>query len=298
MEPELREPHVNTADVWEEIHRRTGLPVVADSYMHLFPLSSLTRQRISMFEALCQAGDQIGVRWKKDGDFLLGRSTSFFWDKLKEVPNRLLRRWQQDSRENDGLPLADLLEMASLSDQQLGSKPVGEQICHCWELDEWGIIGGGPFIAGVIVPEEMRKMARSLTLLTPGQLEQAQKPEGMALTDLTPAQREEMEGKKFEFLLYNVASGVQPRFHLDYVPSGRYLWQPMITEAQYKAGANRWPVVAAKTAAAALAEARRSDPSAEAGSIHRTRGRLDFTFLLPNGERHSTGGPMVLVPLE
>jgi hypothetical protein len=69
MEPELREPHVNTADVWEEIHHRTGRPIVADSYMHLFPVSPLTLKQTPTFEALCQAADRMGARWKKDGEF-------------------------------------------------------------------------------------------------------------------------------------------------------------------------------------------------------------------------------------
>ena len=72
--------------------------------------------------ALNQAADSLGAHWKKDGDFIEGRAAAFFWDKLKEVPNRLLDRWQTDSERNAGLPLNDLLQMALLSDQQLDSK--------------------------------------------------------------------------------------------------------------------------------------------------------------------------------
>ena len=62
----------------------------------------------------------------------LPQSTSYFWNKLKEVPNRHLQRWIRDRDANGGLPLADFLDMASLPDQQLDFPVVAEAIKHCW----------------------------------------------------------------------------------------------------------------------------------------------------------------------
>ena len=102
----LEEPHVLTADVWEAVHRATGLPIIADYYTHLYPLSKMPMKRQPLFTALCGSGDALGVRWRKDGDFIICRSVSYFWDKLQEVPNRYLRRWAQDRDASGGLPLA------------------------------------------------------------------------------------------------------------------------------------------------------------------------------------------------
>jgi hypothetical protein len=90
-------PHVSTADVWEAVHQKTGLPV-ADAFSRFYPLDRLTVERLPLFDALDRVAEALGVRWRKEGDFLLCRSTSYFWDRLKEVPNRYPTRWQQDSR--------------------------------------------------------------------------------------------------------------------------------------------------------------------------------------------------------
>jgi hypothetical protein len=298
LEPDIREPHLSSADAWEEIYRRTGIPIVADSYTHLFPLAKIRLKDASTFDTLCHTGDELGMRWKKDGDFLLCRSASYFWDKLKEVPNRLLARWRQDSDRNGGLPLGDLLEMVTLPDLQLGSRTVGKGIVHCWGLEEWGIIGGGPFTSDEgIASFEMRKMARALTVLSPQQFNQALSPAGLPMAACAPAQREEI-GKVLRFLIHEGPALEQCRLRVEYIPAGRYLWHPVVTMEQYNAGAKNWPLVAGKSAAEALAGAQRYDPSATEEKIRRTRGRLDFTFLRPNGEMRTTGGPAVLVPLE
>ena len=46
-----------------------------------------------LFEALNQLSDTMRLRWHKDGPWLQFRSTSFYDDRIKEVPNRLLVRW-------------------------------------------------------------------------------------------------------------------------------------------------------------------------------------------------------------
>ena len=40
------------------------------------------------------------LRWNKDGSWLQFRSTSYYDDRLKEVPNRLLARWAARRRQS------------------------------------------------------------------------------------------------------------------------------------------------------------------------------------------------------
>jgi hypothetical protein len=278
---EKQPPHLTTAEVWEEVHRKTGLPIVADYYSRLYPVASVTVRNRSLFDALCRAGDEMRVRWKKDGDFLLSRSTSFFWDKLKEVPNRHLRRWQKDSLAGEGLPLADVLEMATLSDAQLDSKIVGEVIAHCWETGDWRIVGH----AG-----EGRANARFLASLTPEQLRRILWPEGLRYEELAPEQQQN-PGELGIFR--NVPPQQLPgaRFNAAYVPGGRYVWYPVIDLAGYRR-ARDWPVVAEPTADAALARARRADPTATPAQIRFSEaGFVILTAVLADGTRVVNGQP-------
>jgi hypothetical protein len=293
FEPELREPHVNTADVWEEIHRRTHLPIVADAYTRLYVASRFKRQKVTTFEALCQLGDGMGVRWKKDGEFLLGRSTSFFWDKLKEVPDRLLVHWQEDRDRQGALPLEDLVAMAALSDEQVGSRTVGLGITHCRGLDEWGIIAGGPSIGGELLPEYLRKQLRALTVLTAGQLRAAQTPQGLTLETVTPPQREVL-GRE---LGWGPDGQQSPRLLVSYIPRGRYVWRPLISQERYNTAGKFWPRVSAATREEALAQARKYEPEVDPRSVTRTRGRLDIVIIRPDGELIGPGGPRVEAPL-
>jgi hypothetical protein len=184
----LAEPHVFTGDVWEAVHRATGLPIIADYYTHLYPLSKVTVEHQSLFEALCKVGEAMDVRWRKDGDFLVCRSASFFWDRLKEVPNRYLQHWAHDRDANGGLPLTDFLEMAGMSGPQLDADAVGQGIEHFWGLREWA------WLRGV----DARQEARCLALLSPEQLRRAQEPDGLPFNALAPAQQQAIMRLQYE----------------------------------------------------------------------------------------------------
>lgn len=189
---EFQEPHASSADVWEAVHRATGLPVIADSYTRLIPATAVTVKDQPLFDALCRAGDVMGVRWQKDGDFLLARSTGYFWDKLKEVPNRQLMRWRQHREENGGLPLDDVLEMLRLSDYQLDATDMGMGAVHCWGIEEWGL-------AGEFGPRETRtgsRWARQFYRLAAGlssaQVQRALTPSGLPASALSQVQQQAM----------------------------------------------------------------------------------------------------------
>jgi hypothetical protein len=177
---DLNQPHVCTADVWEALYRETGLPIVADSDTRMHRLDQVIVSRKSLFGALCTAADAMGVRWSKDGDFLLCRSTSYLWDKLKEVPERHLRRWLANRDANRGLPFDDFLEMASMPDSQSDSAMVAEAISHCRGLPEWGTLSH-PYI---------RQKARFLATLAPEQLRRALTPEAVPFQELTAEQQQ------------------------------------------------------------------------------------------------------------
>ena len=62
------------------------------------------------------------LRWTRDSApgagsgeaWLQFRSASFFHDRLKEVPNRLLERWAESRKRNGALTLDDLIEIAGV----------------------------------------------------------------------------------------------------------------------------------------------------------------------------------------
>lgn len=267
-------PHVVSADVWEAVHRATGLSIIADSFSRWYPAPEFKVQGASLFDALCQSGDRLGVRWKLDGDFILGRSTSYFWGRIKEVPNRHLERWQASVRHSGGLPLEDLLEMSQLSDAQLDSAFSGQVLEHCRGLQEWGIIGAGLRLYG-IHHSELRPYARLLAGMSPAQRQLAFRPRGLAL--------EEMPALHQEVLVRLLSRGYSPedlrglRLGVEYSPAGAYVWQPVVARSEYDE-AQKWPLVAARTPEAALASARKLYPAAQPNQVRRSKGELAVTF--------------------
>jgi hypothetical protein len=299
-------PHVSTADVWEAVHQKTGLPIIADAYSRFYPLDRVTVERLSLFDALDGVAEPLGVRWRKEGDFLLCRSTRYFWDRLKEVPNRYLVRWQQDRRTKDGLPFEDFLEMAALSDQQLDSTIVGQVIDHCWGLKEWGVIGSVPPRMGAVRPSQLRPFARFAAGLTPDQRRQTQQPEWLAIEALTPRQQEALARALQPF-------GIPPQslagLHLryDYIPAGWYVSEPWgnppqsreealnsRNPAQQREEALKQPAIAAPTREAALAAARRLQPTGSPADIHPSPGIFAMVFHLANGRVWEIGWPMAV----
>lgn len=272
-------PHVDSAEVWEEVHRRSGLPIVADYYLRQYDLQQMTVERAPLFEALCRVGDRMGVRWKQDGQFLLGRSGSYFWEKLKAVPSRLVRRWQADAREPAGLPLRDLLEMASLSDAQLNSAVTAAGMRQCSGLEEWGVVGGGE-------GRPLRAYARFLALLQPAQLDAARSPAGLPLSGLTPGQQQ-------EWLRLRPAPPADARLRVEYVPAGAYLWVPVVPRDQ-ALRLSELDIVSGATPDAVLAQARRHYPGATLKQVRQSTGVLAVRVFTPEKELFRLGMPPVL----
>jgi hypothetical protein len=291
---DIQLPHVFSADVWEAVHRATGLPVVADYYSRMYRLDAMTIAHKPLFEALCAIGDALGVRWKKDGDFLTGRSATYYWDKRKEVPNRYLLRWLQEKRDRPGLSIDSLLEMASLPVEETNSLIVGEAIQHCWGLEEWSMVTPNRFRGDAPSRDYLRLLAE----LTPEHRRRALAPGGLPLTELAPAEQQ-------SFLrFWNVEAesvfgwtGDPPRppdvehGHLvaAYVPAGWYVWTPPELSRD-----NPWPRdlyrIIGRTAAEALAGARQIAPAASAEQVTLCKvGELHLQLPQPASERLEAG---------
>jgi hypothetical protein len=180
---------VTSADVLEALHRATGRPIVADYYTRLYSPSAVSLRNQPLFEALNELADRMRLRWSKDGEWLRFRSTSYYDDRLKEVPNRLLARWAAARREHGALTLDDLVEVAELSDAQLDGRDMAEGARDCWGLAEW------------LLAWRMRQDLRLLAAFTPAQRQMATSATGIAFTRMSLAQQQQF---------ISVALGSQP----------------------------------------------------------------------------------------
>src|SRR5439155_12830243 len=100
--------------------------------------------------------------WTEDGEWLQFRSTSYYDDRLKEVPNRLLARWAASRRRQGTLMLDDLIEIAGLSDAQLNATNMAEGARACFGLEEWDLAGN----------RNLRRQFRYLASFSPTQRRQ------------------------------------------------------------------------------------------------------------------------------
>jgi len=82
------EPRVTSADVLEAVHQATGLPIVADYYTRLYKPEEVTTRNQTLFDALNTLADTIRLRWRWENGVLQFRSSGYYDDRVKEVPNR------------------------------------------------------------------------------------------------------------------------------------------------------------------------------------------------------------------
>jgi hypothetical protein len=175
------EARVSSADVLEELHHATGLPIVSDYYTRLYRPESVRVRNELLFDTLNQVADAMRLRWHREaGAWLRFRSASFYDDRRKEVPNRLLARWAAVRRQQGALPLDELIEMAKMSDAQLDAAEMAEGVRECWGLPEWEVAR----------KHQLRPHLGCLALLTPAQRQTAMSPGGLALTRMSLSQQE------------------------------------------------------------------------------------------------------------
>jgi hypothetical protein len=286
------QPMVTTAEVLEAIHRATGLPLVADYYTRLYPATSLTARGVPLFDALCRLSDTLRLRWRREDGWLQFRKTSYFHDRLKEVPNRLLHRWAASRREHGALTLDDLCEIASLSPAQLDAHDVAQGARVLDGLLEWELPHEG----------SVRCYLQHLAQFTPAQRRQMQEGRGLPFGQMTLAQQQ-------GFLALAFGSGAEPvepfaalaplraedlagaSMRVDYTTPGSFEWvSPLALAEESPFGAELLlPRVRERTPEAALQAARRTDPRATPQQV--AASRLVLTILyLPGPTRPLTPG--------
>jgi hypothetical protein len=132
-----RKELITTAEALEAVHNATGQDVIGDHFTRVHPRAAATVKEAPLFDALCRVSDALRQRWGREDGWLTFRSVSFFNDRPKEVPRRLFLYWQQARRTAGGLPLDDLLRIATLSDAQLDSTDLAQGAEHLYGIAEW-----------------------------------------------------------------------------------------------------------------------------------------------------------------
>jgi hypothetical protein len=269
---------VTSADVLEALHRATGMPLVADFHTRLYDPESLRVRDQPLFVALNQLAAALRLRWSKDagaaaerGSWLQFRSISFYDDRLKEVPNRLLARWAASRRKQGSLALDDLIEIAQLSNAQLDAENMAEGAREVWGLAEWDLARNG----------NLRSHLRCLASLTGAQRQEAMSPAGLAFMKMTLAQQQQF----ISVGIGNEANSLQSlqelsdaALHVDYTLPGWFQWR-----APRDLLGPGWPPlrpapVRERSREAALQAARRIDPQATAAQVAPTERDLAVIY--------------------
>jgi hypothetical protein len=254
------EPKATTADALAALHRSTGLPIVADYYTRLYLPSEVSVAKMRLFDALNQLADTMRLRWSKEGNWLQFRSASYYDDRLKEVPNRLLTRWSASRKQHGALPLEDLLEIAQLADTQLDAGSMAEGAKICFGLAEWDLARNG----------YPRPHIRYLAGLTPAQRQQAQGAAGLAFAQMSLSQQQGFIGLAFgphTDGLQSLGDLAGASLQADYSPPGRFEWATWKWPPSPRWLAFRRPPVRERTREAALEAARQIDPQVDATQI-------------------------------
>jgi hypothetical protein len=170
---------VTSADVLEALHQATGMPIIADFYTRLIDSEEVTARGQTLFDVLNHLADAMRLRWWKDGDWLHFRSATFYYDRLQEVPSRLLARWAASRRQHGMLTLDDLIEIAGLPDAQLDASGMAEGARDRWGLAEWDLARN----------KRLRPHLRYLASFTLDQRRNALSPNGLAFTRMSLAQQ-------------------------------------------------------------------------------------------------------------
>src|SRR5262249_1210475 len=189
-----------------------------------------------LFDALNRLADTMRLRWQREGGWLQFRSTGFFNDRLKEVPNRLLARWTASRREHGALTLDDLIEIAELPDAQLDASSMAEGARACFGLTEWELAR----------MEHVRRHLRFLAEFTPAQRQQAPQLAGLPFTQMNLKQQQGYFARAFlhesDTRLFRHESDThlddlgRATLHVDYTLPGWFRWSPSQREDR------PWPV--------------------------------------------------------
>jgi hypothetical protein len=172
---------VTTADVWEAVHNATGMNIVADYFTHLYTPQEVSVAETTLFQALNRVCDTLRQRWNLEDGWLQFRSTGFFNDRPKEVPNRLLTRWADSRKQHGALTLDDLIEIAQLPDAQQDSGAMADGARACFGLQEWELA----------CTSDLRPHWRFLATLSPGLRRAAESAKGLTFGQMSLSQQQQ-----------------------------------------------------------------------------------------------------------
>jgi hypothetical protein len=277
-------PRVTSADVLEALYHATGLPVVADYYTRLYEPAAMFLKNQTLFDALNRLSDRMGLRWSRDREegWLRFRSASFYDDRLKEVPNRLLSRWSAARRQHGHLRLDALTEIAGLSDRQLDAASMAEGARACFGLVEWELARH----------PVLRPHLRYLAGFTPEQRQETMSPAGLLFAKMPIAQQQEFIARAFgprEPQLHSLDELAGGTLWIEYTQPGWFQWVPGYpgpwqTWLMPVAGSRAIrPPIRERTREAALAALGRLDPKLRS-AIWESRRRDDSGFRPPTSD--------------
>jgi hypothetical protein len=263
---------LTSADVLEALHRACGVPIVADYYTRLYDPKAVSLRDQPLFEALNHLADTMRLRWKREvtagapDGWLQFRSISFYYDRLKEVPNRQLTRWASSRREHGYLTLDDLIEIAQLSDLQLDAADMAEGAREYWGLTEWDLVRSLP--GGLIRPH-----LRALAAFTPAQRQEMLGPSGLPFARMSLAQQQKfiafaLEADNTPLQSLDELAGATLRVNytqpgwFEWRPPGNWWWRYVVAVERGKRAP--LPPVIERTREAALQALRRVDPQIRA----------------------------------
>jgi hypothetical protein len=273
-----------SADVLEAFHRATGLPVVSDYYTRLYQPAAVSTRNQTAYQALNQLCDTMRLRWKKEGDWLQFRSTSFFHDRLKEVPNRLLSRWSASRKEHGALTLEDLLEISGLSDPQLDAGSMAEGARELYGLVEWDLAR----------KSSLRPHFRFLGQLTRAQRQEALSPAGLPFRHMLLSQQQQFITLAFgadASKLRSLDELAQATVRIDYSLPGAFEWRrPQAPTAPFGPPSFQPPPVRQRTREAALEAAQRLDATVTDTQIVPTEMRMTIEYSPGPDSRYRPAG--------
>jgi hypothetical protein len=189
------------------------------------------------------------------------RSASYYDDRIKEVPNRLLAQWAASRKAQGVLPLDDLVEIADLTDAQLDAAGMAEGAHDCWGLLEWKLVRN----------PHMRPHLRFLATLSPEQRREAMGPLGLSFVKLSLAQQQRYIALALRFdktpltsLLDLEGAAMRVEYRrpgeFEWIPPGSNWYQWVVPIAPGKEGRRAiLPAVQGRSREEALAAARRLD---------------------------------------
>jgi RNA polymerase sigma-70 factor, ECF subfamily len=303
-EPE-REPKVTTADALEALHRATGVPMISDFYTRLYKPEVASAKDRPLFDVLNDVGDAMRLRWRKNDTWLQFRSTTFYDDRRKEVPNRLLTRWATSRRQQGMLTLDELVEIAQLPDAELDGDEMAEGAKECWGLTEWDLARDG----------NLRPHLRFLASFTPQQRQEVLSTAGLPFTRMTLAQQKQFIEYVTLYDRLDFDALPHATMRVEYTQPGWFQWANpalaphwMYYMVVVEPGRDaRWvprPRVRERTREAVIEAVRRLDPMIQERALHTGKhpeppvpleaqvfpSELNLTFVYISG---ASNGPLV-----